>query len=109
MKRSSKARLYNRTGIWKLVALVLLAALSIPAYGDDSGANKSIEAQPPPSSELKPEITATPGDSVGATAATAPARPASAPSLEQVMDLLQAQGQELEAVKKELRDQKELT
>jgi hypothetical protein len=58
---------------------------------------------------LKPEITATPGDSVSVTAATSPARPAATPSLEQVMYLLQAQGRELEAVKEELRDQKELT
>jgi hypothetical protein len=109
MRRSSTARLYSSKGIWKLVAAVLLAALSIPARGDDGAADKSIEAQPPASSELKPETPATPGDSVSATAATSPMRPASTPSLEQVMDLLQAQGQELEAVKKELREQKELT
>jgi hypothetical protein len=109
MKGTSMARLFTYRGIWKLVAGVLLAALSIPAQGEDSGAHKAIEAQPSARTELKTETPPSPGESVTADAGTPPAGSASGPSLEQVMDLLQVQGRELEAVKIALREQQELT
>jgi hypothetical protein len=68
----------------KLILAILLVSLSIPARGADSGASKAAESQPAPS-------------------------PGSAPSLEQVIDLLRVQGQELDALRGELREQKELT
>jgi hypothetical protein len=78
------ARLFTSREISKLIAAVLLAALSIPARGADSGASKAAESQPPAGSD-------------------------SAPSLDQVIELLRAQGQELDALRAELREQQEIT
>jgi hypothetical protein len=76
------ARPFINRGIWKLAAALLLAMLSIPARG---------------------------GDSDSPNAATSTASPASGPTLDQVMALLQAQGRELEEVRAALREQQELT
>jgi hypothetical protein len=103
------ARLFSNRGIWKLVAGVLLATLSIPAHGEDSGARKAVETQPPASAALKTGDPANPDESATPEPSAPPARAASSPSLEQIMELLQAQGQELEAVKAALREQQELT
>jgi hypothetical protein len=78
------ARLLNSREIMKLILAVMLAALSVPARGADSGASKAAEPQPS-------------------------ASPDSAPSLEQVVELLRAQGQEVDALRAELREQQELT
>ncbi|MFI5095873.1 MAG: putative porin [Candidatus Acidiferrales bacterium] len=78
------ARAFTSRVISKLIAAVLLAALSIPAQGADSGASKAAESQPSASSDA-------------------------APSLEQVIELLRAQRQELDALRAELREQQEIT
>src|SRR6267378_4138968 len=90
------------TCIWKLVAAVFLAALSIPALGGDDSPRKSAEPQPSANAATR----ATPSGSAQPTtpnAAAAPANAAATTSLEQVMDLLQAQGRELEALRAALR------
>jgi hypothetical protein len=103
------APLFSNRGIWKLVVGVLLAALSIPARGEDSGALKTAEPQPPPSKELKIETAPNPSESAAPNAGAWPAISTPVPSLEQVMGLLQAQGQELEAMRAALHEQQELT
>jgi hypothetical protein len=103
------ARLFTNRRIWRLVAGLLLAALSIPARGEDSSPRKSAELQPSASEGV---MTATPSDSaqpVTPNGGTPPSSPASALSIERVMELLQAQGRELEAVRAALREQQELT
>jgi hypothetical protein len=102
-------RLLAGRAIWKVVAGVLLAAVSIPAQGEDGSSRKFAEPRPltkelltvvAPSDATQP---ATPNPS------TPPARSAPEPSLEQVMELLQAQGRELETLRAALREQQELT
>jgi hypothetical protein len=90
MKRSTWTRLFTDRGIGKLVAALLLAALSIPVRGADTAA-------------LKTETPSNAGESATPNAAASPA-----PSLERVIELLQAQGRELEEVRTELRQQQEL-
>ena len=107
------ARLFTKTRVWRTVAGVLLAALSISAQGEDSSTPKAADPQPSANAELKSEaaaITTEPAaPAAGTSSRTSPANSASVPSLEQVMELLQAQGRELEAVRAELREQQELT
>jgi hypothetical protein len=98
-----------RRRIGKVTAGLLLAALSIPARGEDSSPRKLAEPPPSASKEMKPETAASPGESVTPNAEARPASPSPAPSPEQIMDLLQAQGRELEAVRAALREQQELT
>jgi putative porin len=103
------ARLLTNRGIWKVVASVLLAALSIPARGEDGSPRKLAEPQP---SANEGSMIATPSDSaqpVTPNTGTPPTSSSSTPSLEQIMELLQAQGRELEAVRAALREQQELT
>ena len=109
MKRSSIARLFTNRRIWKPVAGVLLAALSIPAQGEDGSPRKVAEPQ---LAANEAAVTATPLNSappLAMNAGAAPVRSASEPSLEQVMELLQAQGRELEMLRAALREQQELT
>jgi putative porin len=91
MKRFTWTRLFTNRGMGKLLAAVLLAALSIPVRGADTAA-------------LKAETPSNAADSAMPNAAASPT-----PSLEQVIELLQAQGRELEEVRTALREQQELT
>jgi hypothetical protein len=96
------------TGIWKVVAAVFLAALSIPALGGDDSPRKFGEPQPSANAATR----ATPSGSAQPTTPNAAASPASAaptPSLAEVTELLQEQGRELETLRAALREQQELT
>ncbi len=103
----SKRRIRRKIG--KVTAGLLLAALSIPARGEDSSPRKSVEPRPSASKEMKSETASSPGESVAPNADARPASPSPAPSPEQIMDLLLAQERELEAVRAALREQQELT
>src|ERR1700674_2750338 len=88
MLRISISRLFNGKGIiGAAVAAILLATLSVPAMGNDG----------------EPRISPAP------SVAPAAASTAATPSLEQVMELLQAQGREIASLRAALRDQQELT
>ena len=109
MNRTSMVRLLAGRAIWKVVAGVLLAAVSIPAQGEDGSSRKFAEPQP----STKELLTAVaPSDSTQPAtpnAGTPPGRSDPEPSLEQVMELLQVQGRELEKLSAALREQQELT
>jgi putative porin len=99
----------NKNVIRTLVAGVIFTVLSIPAKAGDNEPRKLVALQP---SANEGSVAAPPLDSAqpaGANAEAPPVRAASAPSLEQVMDLLQVQSRELETLRAELREQKELT
>src|SRR6266849_4954203 len=108
MKRFSKARLPTNSRIWKLVVAVLLAALSVPAQGGDDSARRLTGSQPSATGGMTAILLGS-AQPVAPNADTPPARSASKPSFEQVMELLQAQGRELEALRAALREQQELT
>jgi hypothetical protein len=109
MKTSTMAATFTRGKISVLVAVVLFAALSVPTWGEDNGKSKDIEQPPAVAAEATPSSPSIAGESVTVEAGSQPASSSTAPSLEQVMDLLQAQGRELEAVRAALREQQELT
>jgi hypothetical protein len=98
MRTTSIDRLINTSGIAKVAARVLVAALSISALGISARSedHKAAEAQPSANKERTPDASST---------AALPADP----TLTQVLELLQSQGQELEALRAALRDQQELT
>jgi hypothetical protein len=103
------ARRFRQKWIWKLAAGVLLAAMSIPAKGEDGSPRKLADPRPSTNEGL---VTATPVEAAQPPASNAsaqPAQPASGPSLDHVMELLQSQERELEAVRAALREQQELT
>jgi hypothetical protein len=89
MTRVFIARIFRSRAIVKLSAGVLLAALSIPARGGDDSPRQPTGPEP--------------------SVSEASAHPASGSSLDQVMELLQSQGRELENLRAALRDQQELT
>jgi len=95
-------------GIWKVGAAVFLAAVSIPALAGDDSPRKFAEPQP----SANAATLATPSRSSQPTTPNAAASPASAattPSLEEVVELLQEQGRELETLRAALREQREVT
>ena len=108
MKRFSKARLPTNSRIWKLVVAVLLAALSVPAQGGDDSPRRLTGSQPSATGGITAILLGS-AQPVAPNAGTPPVRSASEPSFEQVMELLQAQGRQLEALRAALREQQELT
>src|SRR5258705_5757855 len=109
MKRTSMVRLLAGRAIWKVVAGVLLAAVSIPTQAEDGSSRKF--AEPRPSTKELLTVVAPSNSTQPATpnADAPPARSTTEPSLEHVMELLQAQGRELETLRAALREQQELT
>jgi hypothetical protein len=101
--------MFSKSRIWIFVACALLAALNIPARGAESGARKAPEPQPTAGTKLKTESSPNPSESAAPDASASKVTSTPGLSLEQVIVLLQAQGQELEAVRAELREQQEFT
>src|SRR5258706_6210207 len=93
MKKPFTSRAFTKNAIAKLVVGLLFAALSVPARGEDEGSKKATPPDQPPARYDSAQ----------------PVRSTSTPSLEDVMVLLQEQGQELETLRSQLREQKELT
>src|SRR5258708_16350504 len=108
MKRFSKARLLTNRRIWKMVVGVLLGGLSIAGQGGDDSPRRLTGSQPSATGGMT-AIASGSAQPVAPNAGTPPVRSASEPSFEQVMELLQAQGRELEALRAALREQQALT
>ena len=96
MRKVSFARLFSNRGIGIVASIVLLAVLRIPAQAAENGARKE--------TDLQPSESAGSGLVAGSLKAEPPA-----PTLSDVVELLRAQGQEIESLRAELRDQKEVT
>ena len=92
-----------------LMAGVLLAGLHVAAKGGDDGLGKLPDARPSAIEVLKKLPPPESGGPSTPDAGAPPDRSASSPSLEDVLELLQAQGRELEALRAALREQQELT
>jgi hypothetical protein len=101
--------MFTKNRIVSLVAGVFLAALSIPARGEDDGPRKLISPQPSIIESSKKAAPSDSGQPHTSDSSAQPSRSASGPSLEDVMELLQAQGRELETLRSALREQKEIT
>ena len=102
------SQVFTKIDIVRLVAgVLLLAALNVPVRGENDGPRKS--TGPQPSKESKNSTFADLGQPVPPGSTAPSLHPASGPSLEEIMELLQAQGRELETLRSALREQKELT
>ncbi len=111
MIRTSKSAMVRSKTIRAAGVALLLASLGIPTQGADSDSPKPSGAQPRANGAAVPAM---PSDAPNATPATpratsAAGSPASVPSLEKVMELLQAQEEEISTLRAALRDQQELT
>jgi hypothetical protein len=106
MTKSSK---FRKQAMTALAVISLVASIRVPMYGENGDSPKA--ATPPPSAtkedapatrlaDSSPMEIARTGFSEGQAAA---------PSLEQVMDLLQAQGEQIAALRIALREQQELS
>ena len=109
MRGFSMAPLFTSRKISKLIATVMFAVLSIPARGEVSGVRKAPEPKPTAGTDLKTEPSPNPGESTAPGAGASSEASTPTPSLVQVIQLLQAQEEELEVVRAELREQQELT
>ena len=92
-----------------MLAAILLATVNVPVRGGDDEPGKQLAAQ---ASAGDQTLAAVPSDlSAPVTPGIAPsvANRAETPSLEQVLELLQVQGQEIASLRAALRDQQELT
>ena len=107
--RSSTVGRLSKNVIRMLIAVVMLTVSSIPAKAADNSPRTLAE---PRTSAHEGSATGTSPESVQPAVPSgeaAPERSTSGPSLDQVMALLQAQSREIEALRAELREQKELT
>jgi hypothetical protein len=107
MTESLKRRKQVMTAV---VVIILLASLGVPIRAEEGESPKPASAQPF-SNKKDDALTTHVTEESSMTTATEATREsyAPAPSLEQVMDLLQAQGQEIAALRAALRDQQELS
>jgi hypothetical protein len=102
-------RLLRNRGIEALIAVVLFATLSVPAQGAGGDTSKLPAAPVSAGDETVAAIPSNSSAPVAPGVAPSPASTVTTPSLEQVMELLQAQGQEIASLRAALRDQQELT
>src|ERR1700694_3244051 len=107
--RSSTVGRLSKNVIRMLIAVVMLTVSGIPAKAADNSPRTLAE---PRTSAHEGSATSTSPESVQPAVPSgeaAPERSTSGPSLDQILVLLQAQSREIEALRAELREQKELT
>src|ERR1700681_2562757 len=109
MIQISMTRLCRNRGIETLIAVVLFATLGAPARGAVGDSSKLPAAPASAGDETVAAIPANSSAPVAPSVAPSEASQVAAPSLGQVMELLQAQGQEIASLRAALRDQQELT
>jgi hypothetical protein len=110
MNRVTNFSMYRKQAVTAAGVIILLVSVRLPMYGEGGDSQKP--ATVPTSASKEDAPSARPADSSpgAASAATgAPEGRTTVPSLEQVMDLLQAQGEEIAALRIALREQQELS
>jgi hypothetical protein len=98
MIRRFRKRWFGDTRAMAVVTAIVLAVVNVPARGNDSEPRKAAADLSSAAHESVPPIVA---------ASSTPT--AKAPSLEEVIELLEAQGREIASLRAALRDQQELT
>src|SRR5258708_6825678 len=109
MIRNSKSWMFRNKAIRVAVVAILLASLSVPARGKDGESRELPVTQLSPRDETAAAIPTILSATAAPSVAPSTASPAATPSLEQVMELLQTQGQEIASLRAALHDQQELT
>jgi len=111
--RIFKTRSFRSRGVGAVIAALITASLlpipNVYAQRENVEVGRLPMAQVTPDNETLVPIPSNSSATVGLIAAHSPSTPAAAPSLEEVIDLLQAQGQEIASLRAALREQQELT
>src|SRR5260370_9731147 len=111
--RIFKTRSFRSSGVGAVIAALITASLlpipNVYAQRENVEVGRLPMAQVTPDNETLVPIPSNSSATVGLIAAHSPSTPAAAPSLEEVVDLLQAQGQEIASLRAALREQQELT
>src|SRR5580704_7900175 len=102
-------RLFRNRGIGTLMAGVLFATLSVAAQGADEDARQLPAPQTSAVAETVAAISSGASARVASDVTHSSTSAEATPSLDRVMDILQAQGQEIASLRAALRDQQELT
>jgi len=110
--RIFKTRSFRGRGVGAVIAALITASLlpipNVYAQRENVEVGRLPMAQVTPDNETLVPIPSN-SSATGLIAAHSPSTPAAAPSLEEVIDLLQAQGQEIASLRAALREQQELT
>jgi hypothetical protein len=101
--------MFRNNALRAVVVATLLASLSVSARGKDGESRDLPASQPSPPSETVVAIPTIFSATAAPSVAPSPASPAAPPSLEQVMELLHAQGEEIASLRTALHDQQKLT
>src|ERR1700747_1641836 len=110
--RIFKTQLFrNREALAVIAALITTILLGIPtvfAQGENGERRRLAAAQGAANDETLAPIPSNSSATVGLIASLSPSTPAAAHSLEEVIELLQTQGQEIASLRAALREQQEL-
>ena len=109
MKRNSMLWMFRNAGIGAGAAALALVSLSVPARGTEGEPREMRAARVSASDETVAAIPFNSSASVAPGTAPSAADPVATHSLEQVTEVLQAQGREIASLRAALREQQELT
>jgi hypothetical protein len=109
MMRISLTQLLRNRGIVAAISATLLATLSVPVRGEDGEPRRLPAARASAGDETVAPISTSSSAPAAPGVAPSPEGSPATPSLEQVMELLHAQGQEIASLQSALHDQQELT
>jgi hypothetical protein len=100
---------FRKKAITAAAVIFLLASIRLPMYAEGGDSPKPATSPASASTEGAPSARLADSSPVGISGADLSEAKATNPSLEQVMDLLQAQGEEIAALRIALREQQELS
>ncbi len=109
MKHNNMTRVPAKKWIGTLIAAAVFATLAPCSRAADRDPQALQSTGVPPGSETIAAVSSGPAAPAPALSSAPAAIAVAAPTLERVMELLQAQGQEIESLRAALRDQQELT
>src|SRR5258708_825775 len=98
MNRVTNFSMFRKQVVTAAGVIILVASIRIPMYGEGGDSPKPATSPPSASKEDAPAARAADSSPVAISGATLSEGRTAVPSLEQVMDILQAQGQEIAAL-----------
>ncbi len=109
MNRMTKFSKFRKLAMTAAAVTILLASVRLPMYAEGGDSPKPVMAPASASKEDAAAARAADSSPVASSGATSSEGRTAGPSLGQIMDLLQAQGEEIAALRIALRDQQELS
>jgi hypothetical protein len=109
MNRMTRFSMFRNQAMTAVAMFILLVSIRVPVRAGEGESSKPATAQPSSNKDDAPTTRVTEASPVTPPPTESPEGRHSTPSLEQVLDLLQAQGQEIAALRAALREQQELS